>query len=330
MIEVKNLVKKYGNHLAVDHVNFTIEEGQIYGFLGPNGAGKSTTMNMITGYIGATEGDVIINGINILEHPEKAKKCIGYLPEIPPLYVDMTVIEYLTFVAQLKKIPKKQIDEAVEEVCVMVGLIEVAFRLIKNLSKGYRQRVGLAGAIIGFPDIIILDEPMVGLDPKQIIEVRELIRTLGEKHTVIISSHILAEIREICDRVIIIAKGKVVANDTPEHLESTLEAQEIIEVEIRTEDESLVSILDTVEGICSYSSHLEDGVLSITIESDGKNADICEDLALLYANNRTPLRKLNVNKASLEDIFLKLTGKGETEELAQEETEIDEIKKEDN
>ena len=199
MIEVKNLVKKYGSHLAVDHLNFTVDTGQIYGFLGPNGAGKSTTMNIMTGYLGATEGEVLINGHNILEEPEAAKKCIGYLPEMPPLYTDMKVNEYLRFVAELKKIPKKERQEQIEKVMLMVKIMDVQDRLIKNLSKGYKQRVGLAQAILGFPEIIILDEPTVGLDPKQIIEIRELIRELAKEHTVILSSHILAEIQEVCD-----------------------------------------------------------------------------------------------------------------------------------
>ena len=198
MIEVKNLVKRYGKHLAVDGLSFRVGKGQIYGFLGPNGAGKSTTMNIMTGYIGATEGEVLINGHDILREPEEAKKCIGYLPEQPPLYMEMTVREYLSFAGELKKIPKDKMEEQIEEVIELTKLREAENRLIHNLSKGYRQRVGLAQAILGFPEIIILDEPTVGLDPKQIIEIRELIRRLAKKHTVILSSHILAEIREVC------------------------------------------------------------------------------------------------------------------------------------
>ena len=219
MIEVKDLVKKYGNHVAVDHLSFTIEKGKIYGFLGPNGAGKSTTMNIMTGYLGATEGKVLIDGHNMLEEPELAKKSIGYLPEIPPLYTDMTVMEYLTFSAELKKISKNEREKEIEKVIELAKLNEVKERLIKNLSKGYRQRVGLAQAMLGFPEIIILDEPTVGLDPKQIIEIRELIRNLAKKHTVILSSHILAEVQEVCDYIMIISKGKLVASDTPENLE---------------------------------------------------------------------------------------------------------------
>ena len=218
MIEVKNLVKRYGDHVAVNNLSFTVEEGQIYGFLGPNGAGKSTTMNIITGYLASTEGEVLINGHNILEEPEEAKKCIGYLPELPPVYTDMTVLEYLKFVAELKKIPKDQRKKQILEVMNLVKITDMQNRLIKNLSKGYRQRVGLAQAVLGFPEIIILDEPSVGLDPKQIIEIRELIRQLAKKHTVILSSHILAEVREVCDYILIISKGKLVASDTPDNL----------------------------------------------------------------------------------------------------------------
>ena len=219
MIEVKNLVKKYGDHTAVDHLSFTVEKGQIYGFLGPNGAGKSTTMNIMTGYLGATDGEVLINGHDILKEPEAAKKSIGYLPELPPLYMDMTVMEYLKFSTELKKIKKEDREAEIEKALKLVKLADVQDRLIKNLSKGYKQRVGLAQAILGFPEIIILDEPTVGLDPKQIIEIRELIRELAKEHTVILSSHILAEIREVCDYIMIISKGKLVASDTPEHLE---------------------------------------------------------------------------------------------------------------
>lgn len=213
MIEVQNLVKMYGKHMAVDHLNFTIEKGKIYGFLGPNGAGKSTTMNIMTGYLGATEGKVLINGHDILKEPEEAKKSIGYLPEIPPLYMEMTVLEYLQFAAELKKIPKKDQEGQIRSVIGMTKLGDVKDRLIQNLSKGYKQRVGLAQAILGFPEIIILDEPTVGLDPKQIIEIRELIRRLAKNHTVILSSHILAEVREICDYIMIISNGKLVASE---------------------------------------------------------------------------------------------------------------------
>ena len=235
MIEVNNLVKRYGNHTAVDHLSFKIEKGKIYGFLGPNGAGKSTTMNMITGYIASTEGTVKIDGHDILEEPEAAKKCIGYLPEQPPVYFDMTVLEYMKFVADLKKIPKDKKANMIEEVMDMVKISDMRNRLIKNLSKGYRQRVGLAEAIMGYPEVIILDEPTVGLDPKQIIEIRTLIKELKKKHTVILSSHILSEVSAVCDYVLIISHGKLVASDTPENLGKLAEGSNTLEMLIKGE-----------------------------------------------------------------------------------------------
>ena len=204
MIEINHLVKKYGDHIAVNDLSLNIESGKIYGFLGPNGAGKSTTMNIITGYLGATSGEVKINGFDILAQPEEAKKCVGYLPELPPLYMDMTVLEYMNFVAELKQIPKDKRKSSVKEVMELTKIMDIKDRLIRNLSKGYRQRVGFAQAVIGYPEVIILDEPTVGLDPKQIIEIRELIKKLGEKHTVILSSHILSEISAVCDHIFII------------------------------------------------------------------------------------------------------------------------------
>ena len=249
MIEVKHLTKKYGTHLAVDDLSFTIEKGRIYGFLGPNGAGKSTTMNIMTGYIGASSGEVIINGHNILEEPEKAKKCIGYLPEIPPLYLDMTVSEYLYFAAELKKIPKADRNAQVIKVMELIKLVDMKDRLIKNLSKGYRQRTGLAAAILDFPDIIILDEPTVGLDPKQIIEIRELIRTLAKDHTVILSSHILAEVQEICDDILIISKGKLIAEGSPDELEELTHGKETIELTILANETSVKQVLSDFSDI---------------------------------------------------------------------------------
>ena len=296
MIEVKNLVKKYGNHTAVDHLNFTIEEGHVYGFLGPNGAGKSTTMNIMTGYLGATEGEVLINGHDILKEPEEAKRQIGYLPELPPLYMEMTVREYLEFVAELKGIAKK-----------MVKIWEVENRLIKNLSKGYRQRVGLAQAVLGFPEIIILDEPSVGLDPKQIIEIRELIRQLAKKHTVILSYHILAEVREVCDYILIISKGKLVASDTPENLERNLGDSDLIEIETKASPDEVRRILETVDGIRSISTkHLENGITWAQIQ-EKKNTDIREKVFQAFAQNHQPLLKLNPLQVSLEDVFMELT-----------------------
>ena len=307
MIEVKNLVKKYGNHTAVDHLNFTIEEGHVYGFLGPNGAGKSTTMNIMTGYLGATEGEVLINGHDILKEPEEAKKQIGYLPELPPLYMEMTVREYLEFVAELKGIAKNKREESINEVEKMMKIWEVENRLIRNLSKGYRQRVGLAQAVLGFPKIIILDEPSVGLDPKQIIEIRELIRQLAKKHTVILSSHILAEVREVCDYILIISKGKLVASDTPENLERNLGDSDLIEIETKASPDEVRRILETVDGIRSISTkYLENGITWAQIQ-EKKNTDIREKVFQAFAQNHQPLLKLNPLQVSLEDVFMELT-----------------------
>ena len=307
MIEVKNLVKKYGNHLAVDHLNFTIEEGHIYGFLGPNGAGKSTTMNIMTGYLGATEGEVLINGHDILKEPEEAKKQIGYLPELPPLYMDMTVREYMEFAAELKKIPKEKRAESIEDVEKLVKIKDVEKRLIKNLSKGYRQRVGLAQAVLGFPEIIILDEPSVGLDPKQIIEIRELIRKLAKKHTVILSSHILAEVREVCDYIMIISKGKLVASDTPENLERYLGESGLIEIETRTEASKVKEVLKNVPGIEKVSVKTDASDITSGQIREKRGQDIREELFTTFAEKKMPLLKLNAVQVSLEDVFMELT-----------------------
>ena len=307
MIEVKNLVKKYGSHLAVDHLNFTVDTGQIYGFLGPNGAGKSTTMNIMTGYLGATEGEVLINGHNILEEPEAAKKCIGYLPEMPPLYTDMKVNEYLRFVAELKKIPKPERQEQIEKVMLMVKIMDVQDRLIKNLSKGYKQRVGLAQAVLGFPEIIILDEPTVGLDPKQIIEIRELIRKLAKKHTVILSSHILAEVREVCDYIMIISGGKLVASDTTENLENMMSGKDQIEVEAKASRDEMDHIIRRTGKIKEVKYRTSaSGITTAQIIAKG-GEDIREELFLAFSHADVPMLTLNQSKTTLEEIFLELT-----------------------
>ena len=281
MIEVKHLTKKYGTHLAVDDLSFTIEKGRIYGFLGPNGAGKSTTMNIMTGYIGASSGEVIINGHNILEEPEKAKKCIGYLPEIPPLYLDMTVSEYLYFAAELKKIPKADRNAQVIKVMELIKLVDMKDRLIKNLSKGYRQRTGLAAAILDFPDIIILDEPTVGLDPKQIIEIRELIRTLAKDHTVILSSHILAEVQEICDDILIISKGKLIAEGSPDELEELTHGKETIELTILADETSVKQVLSDFSDIDDVNwLDVSKDSCHIQINTNKDSQEICADLSL--------------------------------------------------
>ena len=307
MIEVKNLTKRYGKHLAVDDLSFTVEKGQIYGFLGPNGAGKSTTMNIMTGYLGATSGEILINGHDILREPQEAKNCIGYLPEQPPLYMEMTVWEYLNFAAELKKIPKDEVKKQIEKVAKLTRLEEVQNRLIHNLSKGYKQRVGLAQAILGFPEIIILDEPTVGLDPKQIIEIRELIRTLAKNHTVILSSHILAEVREVCDYIMIIAKGKLVASDTPENLENLMSGTGHVELEAKTSMEKARAILKEIPQIskAEYQEETKESV-TVRIESEGQS-DIREQLFFAFAKEGIPLLTLKLNKSTLEDIFLELT-----------------------
>ena len=307
MIEISHLVKKYGDHIAVNDLTLTVEPGKIYGFLGPNGAGKSTTMNIITGYLGATSGEVKINGFDIFAQPEEAKKCVGYLPEIPPLYVDMTVREYLNFVAELKKLEKGRRNKYVEEAMETTGITAQQSRLIRNLSKGYRQRVGFAQAVLGYPEIIILDEPTVGLDPKQIIEIRELIRQLAKKHTVILSSHILAEVREVCDYILIISKGKLVASDTPENLERNLGDSDLIEIETKADPDEVRRILETVDGIRSISTkHLENGIAWAQIQ-EKKNTDVREKVFQAFAQNHQPLLKLNPLQVSLEDVFMELT-----------------------
>lgn len=309
MIEVKDLVKKYGSHLAVDHLSFTLESGKIYGFLGPNGAGKSTTMNIMTGYLGATNGSVLIDGHDILKEPEEAKKQIGYLPELPPLYMDMTVQEYLEFAAELKKLPKEKRESDISEVMKLTRLQDVSDRLIKNLSKGYKQRVGLAQAILGFPEIIILDEPTVGLDPKQIIEIRELIRTLSKKHTVILSSHILAEVREVCDYILIISKGKLVASDTPENLELLRNGASSLELDVKAAPETVRAILSTIDDIDAMEMHSENENHT-RVKLETKNgADIREAVFYAFAEEKCPLLEMKTAKASLEDIFMELTQK---------------------
>ena len=326
MIQVENLVKKYGNHLAVDHLSFTIEKGKIYGFLGPNGAGKSTTMNIMTGYLGATEGTVKINGHDILKEPEVAKRSIGYLPEIPPLYTEMTVEEYLQFAAELKKIPKDQRDAQIEKVVQMAKLEEVKNRLIQNLSKGYRQRVGLAQAILGFPEIIILDEPTVGLDPKQIIEIRELIRNLAKQHTVILSSHILAEVREVCDYILIIANGKLVASDTPENLEENIGSRGYIEVQSYTSENEMRQVLEGVRMIQSvdYSVEIQGDKQVTTAQIKTKeNVDIREEIFCAFAKRQMPLLTLMLMKNTLEDVFLELTQGNAVQMMESEVSEDD-------
>lgn len=321
MIEVNNLVKRYGDHTAVDHLSFQIEKGKIYGFLGPNGAGKSTTMNMITGYIASTEGKIIIDGYDILDEPEKAKKCIGYLPEQPPLYFDMTVLEYLKFVADLKKIPKAKKSSMIEEIMELVKISDMKNRLIKNLSKGYKQRVGLAQAILGYPEVIILDEPTVGLDPKQIIEIRSLIKSLKKKHTVILSSHILSEVSAICDYVLIISHGKLVASDTPDNLGKLAAGSNNLTMQIKGAKEDIKNGFDQLKGIkeISFEYNQEHGIWDVKLSTD-ELSDIREQIFYKMAEMNCPILEMHSKKISLEEIFLELT---ESDGSSTEEQEED-------
>lgn len=316
MIEVTNLVKDYGNHHAVKGISFTVGEGQIVGLLGPNGAGKSTTMNIMTGYISSTAGKVKIGEYDMFEQPLKAKKLIGYLPEMPPIYEEMTVEEYLNFVCSLKGIRKKKDRmENIAEVEEAVRITDVKGRLIKNLSKGYKQRVGLAQALIGNPPLLILDEPTVGLDPNQIIEIRALIKKLGEKHTIILSSHILSEVNVICDYVLIIDKGLLVAEDTPENLSEHFADKNRILLSVKGEKELIEQALEESEYIASYTVTGEnEGVLDVTAETSVKE-DVRDALFFEFADKKLPIVKMETETLSLEEVFLKLTGKeGEEEE----------------
>ena len=308
MIEVRHLTKRYGDTLAVDDLNFTIEKGRIYGFLGPNGAGKSTTMNIITGYLASTDGSVTINGHDILEDAEAAKKNIGYLPELPPLYFDMTVKEYLAFAAELKKIPKAERKNQITRVCATTKLDAVQNRLIKNLSKGYRQRVGLAQALLGSPEILILDEPTVGLDPKQILEIRTLIKKLGKNHTVILSSHILPEIQAVCDRIIIINKGVVVADDTTDNLSRNITTDHRLTLRVEGKKDEIVKALRNIEGIKYVRADMErePGVFEYELEA-AAGMDIRREVNRILREHDWPILMMRASDMTLEDIFLKIT-----------------------
>ena len=321
MIEVKHLTKRYGNHVAVADLSFTIEKGMVYGFLGPNGAGKSTTMNIITGCLGATDGEVFIDGHSITEDPMKAKKLIGYLPEQPPLYMDMTPLEYLRFVAQAKGIAHKEIAAQIDGVMEKTKLTDVKNRLIRNLSKGYKQRVGIAQALLGNPEVIILDEPTVGLDPAQIIEIRELIRELGKEHTLVLSSHILSEVQAVCDSIMIISKGHLVASDTPENLTALLAGTSTLKLEVKGSEETARGILGTVEGIEDFHfTQSENETSLIEIKPDDEQ-DIRESLFNAFAKANVPILEMTRTKATLEDVFLELTQSEAAPEKAQKEGE---------
>ena len=336
MLEVKHLNKRYGDHLAVSDLTFTVEKGQIYGFLGPNGAGKSTTMNIITGCLAATSGEAVIDGHDIFEDPVAAKKCIGYLPELPPLYPDMTPYEYLTFVAKAKGISKAKIKEQVEKAASKTGLLDVQDRLIKHLSKGYKQRVGIAQALLGDPQLIILDEPTVGLDPKQIIEIRNLILSLKGEHTVILSSHILSEIQAVCDSILIISHGKMVASDSAENLETLFAGRLTVDLRVKASAEQFNTLVHTVAGVKIESYRMEEnGVYGngrITASGETDADELCEQIFNTFAGGKLPILSMSLSKANLEDIFLELTSDEhraalEAEEAAKRAKELSEKKK---
>lgn len=324
MIEVKNLVKNYGKYEAVKGISFKVDTGEVVGFLGPNGAGKSTTMNIITGYISASSGEVSIDGFDILKNPKEAKKRIGYLPEIPPLYTDMTVTEYLEFVADLKGIKKNEIKPMLADIMDKIKITHVSGKVIKNLSKGYRQRVGLAQALVGYPEVLILDEPTVGLDPKQIIEIRDVIKDLSKTHTIILSSHILSEVSAVCNRVIIINKGRVIAVDTPERLSDNL-GQNSIKVKVKGDRDAVLSAFkeDTAFTSAEEEYTNEDGTVELIIKG-AENTDPREAAFDNAVRNGFKLLMLKSDKMSLEEVFLQVTenaAEEENAETSEEETE---------
>ena len=316
MIEVEHLTKRYGAHTAVDDISFTVEDGCIYGLLGPNGAGKSTTMNILTGYLSATAGTVKVAGHDIAEEPLEAKKAIGYLPEQPPLYPEMTVREYLLFVAELKGVKHKKDRAAMAETAMgRTGLQPVQNRLIRNLSKGYRQRVGIAAALLGEPKVIILDEPTVGLDPAQVIEIRGLIHDLGRTHTVILSSHILSEVQTVCDRVLIISAGKLVAQGTPEELAGQLAARGTLSATAKGSREEILAAAGQVEGLTGLHITAEKGgEVSFTAVCEG-GSDLRGELSLALAKAGCPVLSLSADSMSLEDVFLQLTESNDQKEV---------------
>jgi ABC-2 type transport system ATP-binding protein len=323
MIEISNLTKSYGKIKAVDDVSFTVEKGEILGFLGPNGAGKSTTMNILTGFISSTSGTVKVSGFDVLEHPEEVKKRIGYLPEQPPLYMDMTVNEYLDFCADLKKVPKKDWKNQRTDIMELVKITHVSHRLVKNLSKGYKQRVGLAQALVGTPDVLVLDEPTVGLDPKQIIEIRKLIKALGKNHTIILSSHILPEVSAVCDRVVIINRGKIAAIDTPDNLSKKLSDFSRFTITIAGPENKVKDAIGSGYGVKYLETQGGSGTqkdeFSYIVEAD-KDIDVRKPLFHKLAESGFPILELRSLSLSLEEIFLQLTT-SETE--TQPETHAD-------
>ncbi len=316
MLEVRNLTKKYGNNTAVKDLSFSVEEGQICALLGLNGAGKSTTMNMMTGYLAPTSGTVTIDGFDIVRDPLKAKKCLGYLPEIPPLYPDLMVWEYLMFCAELKKVKKADRKDSVSELLKKTGTEDVKDRLIRNLSKGYRQRVGIASALTGYPKLIILDEPTAGLDPGQIIEIRELILSLKDRHTVILSSHILQEISAVCDHILVISHGELKASGTPEEIEGAISAKNTLSLHLQGEvnDEVIKELLSSVPGVEETELDLkDDGTVFAEVKS-GNDVDIRKEVFWKMADNKITILDMHSSRMSLEDVYLSLTGEGSIKE----------------
>jgi len=307
VIEVKNITKKYGKTIAVEDISFTIKEGEIVGLLGPNGAGKSTTMNIITGFIEQTNGDVIIDGYDMLKKPKKAKKQIGYMPEGVPLYMDLTVKEFVTYMAEIKKVNKKERKEKVDKIIEQTGLKDVEKKLIKNLSRGYKQRVSMAGALVGEPKILILDEPTVGLDPKQITEIRNLIKELGKTHTIILSSHILSEVSQICNKVIIINKGKIVAVDTPENLENKVNNNNCVYITVEDTDNKVEAMKNKIKDIKKIEliTKNEDGTAQYMIEANG-DVDLRKNIFAEFAKENITIYEMKKADNSLEEAFMKL------------------------
>ena len=325
MIEVSHLTKRYGGHTAVSDLSFTIEKGQIYGFLGPNGAGKSTTMNIMTGCLAASEGEVRIDGHDIFEEPQQAKRLIGYLPEQPPLYLDRTPREYLTFVGRAKGIKDKALPEQIGRVMEVTQITDVADRLIKHLSKGYRQRVGIAQALLGDPEVVILDEPTVGLDPKQIIEIRSLIQSLGQKHTVILSSHILSEVQAVCQTILIISKGHLVACDTPENLERLFSGSAAVDLTVEAGEAQTREILAPLDHIRSVDVRPEGtDRCQVTLETDG-DEEVCRAVFFAFSRAGRAILRMTDAKASLEDIFIELTSGEAADAPAEGEDDGEEV-----
>ena len=325
MIEVSHLTKRYGGHTAVSNLSFTIEKGQIYGFLGPNGAGKSTTMNIMTGCLAASEGEVRIDGHDIFEEPQQAKRLIGYLPEQPPLYLDRTPREYLTFVGRAKGIKDKALPEQIGRVMEVTQITDVADRLIKHLSKGYRQRVGIAQALLGDPEVVILDEPTVGLDPKQIIEIRSLIQSLGQKHTVILSSHILSEVQAVCQTILIISKGHLVACDTPENLERLFSGSAAVDLTVEAGEAQTREILAPLDHIRSVDVRPEGADrCQVTLETDGDEG-VCRAVFFAFSRAGRVILRMTDAKASLEHTFIELTSREAADATAEGEDDGEEV-----